>query len=316
MTVVISGTNGIQNVLGSAAAPAESNTTSSNTGLYFPTSTTLGLSTAGTNAVYIDASQNVGIGTTSPSTYGQLAVVGNSTGNLYEGAFVNLNSGSNTTKKVSISLSLSDTAATPKRVASILAYPDNVNVLTGGMTFNVRQADTDVSEAMRLDSSGNLLVGTTSALSGNTFKANSGAAATFSTATSTNFSLVYFNNGTYCGSITTNGSATAFNTSSDYRLKENVQPMTGALTKVALLKPVIYKWKINGADGEGFIAHELAEVFPDAVAGEKDAVDEDGNIKPQGIDTSFLVATLTAAIQEQQALITTLTARIEALEAR
>jgi len=67
MTVVISGSAGIQNVLGSAAAPAESNTTSSNTGMYFPTSTTLGFSTAGTNAVYIDASQNVGIGTSSPA---------------------------------------------------------------------------------------------------------------------------------------------------------------------------------------------------------------------------------------------------------
>jgi hypothetical protein len=171
-------------------------------------------------------------------------------------------------------------------------------------------------EVASIDSGGNFLVGTTSALSGNTFKANSGAAATFSTATSTNFSLVYFNNGTYCGSITTNGSATAFNTSSDYRLKENVQPMMGALTKIAALKPVTYKWKINGADGEGFIAHELAEIFPDAVAGEKDAVDENGDIKPQGVDTSFLVATLTAAIQEQQALITQLTDRIAALEAK
>jgi len=65
MTITLNGTTGIQNVLGSAAAPAESNTTNSNTGVYFPTSTTLGFSTAGTNAVYIDASQNVGVGTTS-----------------------------------------------------------------------------------------------------------------------------------------------------------------------------------------------------------------------------------------------------------
>jgi len=117
------------------------------------------------------------------------------------------------------------------------------------------------------------------------------------------------------GNIVVNVSSTAYNTSSDYRLKEAIAPMTGALAKVALLKPVTYKWKINGSDGEGFIAHELAEVCPHAVSGAKDAVDADGNPRYQGIDVSFLVATLTAAIQEQQALITSLTARIAALEA-
>ena len=90
--------------------------------------------------------------------------------------------------------------------------------------------------------------------------------------------------------------------------------MTGALAKVALLKPCTYKWKVDGSDGQGFIAHELAEVEAGCVTGEKDAVDEDGNPQYQGIDTSFLVATLTAAIQEQQTLITALTARITALE--
>ena len=91
--------------------------------------------------------------------------------------------------------------------------------------------------------------------------------------------------------------------------------MTGALAKVALLKPCTYKWKVDGSDGQGFIAHELAEVEAGCVTGEKDAVDADGNPQYQGIDTSFLVATLTAAIQEQQTLITALTARITALEA-
>ena len=66
MTVVISGSSGIQNVLGSAAAPSNTNGTSTNTGVYFPTSTTLGIATAGVNAVTVDASQNVGIGVTAP----------------------------------------------------------------------------------------------------------------------------------------------------------------------------------------------------------------------------------------------------------
>ena len=77
--------------------------------------------------------------------------------------------------------------------------------------------------------------------------------------------------------------------------------MTGALYKISALKPVTYTWKSTGEAGEGFIAHELQQICPDAVAGEKDAVDEGGNIKPQAIDTSFLVATLTAAIQELKA---------------
>jgi hypothetical protein len=79
-------------------------------------------------------------------------------------------------------------------------------------------------------------------------------------------------------------------------------------------KPVTYTWKADGSVGQGFIAHELQEVVPDCVTGEKDAVNEDGSIKPQGIDTSFLVATLTAAIQELSAKNDALEARVAALE--
>jgi hypothetical protein len=118
--------------------------------------------------------------------------------------------------------------------------------------------------------------------------------------------------GTIVGTISVTGSATAYNTSSDYRLKNTIAPMTGALAKVALLKPCTYKWNVDGSDGQGFIAHELAEVAPNCVTGEKDAVDAEGNPQYQGIDTSFLVATLTAAIQEQQAIINSLKARLDA----
>jgi hypothetical protein len=91
--------------------------------------------------------------------------------------------------------------------------------------------------------------------------------------------------------------------------------MSGALSKVAQLKPVTYTWKSTGTFGEGFIAHELQEVVPEAVTGTKDELKPDGSPKYQGIDTSFLVATLTAAIQEQQALIEDLKERVAALEA-
>jgi len=88
------------------------------------------------------------------------------------------------------------------------------------------------------------------------------------------------------------------------------------LAKVALLKPCTYKWNADGSDGEGFIAHELAEVVPQCVTGSKDGVDAEGSPKYQGMDTSFLVATLTAAIQEQQALITAQQAALESLTTR
>jgi hypothetical protein len=87
--------------------------------------------------------------------------------------------------------------------------------------------------------------------------------------------------------------------------------MTGALAKVSALKPVTYKWKDDQSASEGFIAHELAEVCPQAVVGTKDAVDEDGNPKYQGIDTSFLVATLTAAIQELKAEVDSLKSQLK-----
>ena len=104
--------------------------------------------------------------------------------------------------------------------------------------------------------------------------------------------------------------------------------MTGALATVSALKPVTYKWKSTGEESQGFIAHELQAVVPDCVTGEKDAVetiddvDAEGKVigtkevpKYQGIDTSFLVATLTAAIQELNAKVDAQAAEIQALKA-
>ena len=176
------------------------------------------------------------------------------------------------------------------------------------------------AESMRIDSSGNLLVNCTSTpsntVSGIRFVNPTSDTSRFSSGTvTTSTSHIQFLNGNgVVGDISTNGSATTFATSSDYRLKNTIAPMTGALAKVALLKPCTYKWNADGSNGQGFIAHELQEVVEGCVTGAKDAVDADGNPKYQGVDTSFLVATLTAAIQEQQALITQLTARITALE--
>ena len=118
------------------------------------------------------------------------------------------------------------------------------------------------------------------------------------------------------GNITSTLLATVYATASDYRLKENISPMTGALAVVEQLNPVTYDWKLNGASSNGFIAHELQAIFPEAVTGTKDAIDADGNPDYQAIDTSFLVATLTAAIKELKAQNDALTTRIAALEAK
>jgi len=181
------------------------------------------------------------------------------------------------------------------------------------------------TEFARIDSSGNLLVGTTSVIQSGKLSvlgaicsqtSGAGFSANLTTSTGDQFYFRTNSGANLAGYITCPTSTTTqYLSLSDYRLKDNIAPMNGALAAVLQLKPVTYTWKADGAKGQGFIAHELQEVVPDCVGGEKDAVDAEGNPQYQGIDTSFLVATLTAAIQEQQTLITALTARITALEA-
>jgi hypothetical protein len=189
---------------------------------------------------------------------------------------------------------------------------DTVAISTGG----TRRAG--------VDASGNLLVGTTSAIQGGKYSSsfdgqtvNGIVLQTTYTTAGTTFIRFVNSSGTAQGEISANATNTvAYSTSSDYRLKDNITPMSGALAKVAALKPVTYKWKADGSDGEGFIAHELQAVVPQCVTGEKDAVDKEGKPVYQGIDTSFLVATLAAAIQELMQQVETLKAKVTALEAR
>ena len=192
---------------------------------------------------------------------------------------------------------------------------------SGALRFTTRTNGGNPTERMRITSAGEVLINTTNSVDSGILQVaydsgvNNGII--FRTGgTGSQYAAIFRNGNGTVGSITTNASATAYNTSSDYRLKENITSITGALATVAQLKPVTYKWKTDGSDGQGFIAHELAEVVPDCVTGEKDAVDKDGKPVYQGVDTSFLVATLTAAIQEQQALIESLTERLTALEGK
>jgi len=142
---------------------------------------------------------------------------------------------------------------------------------------------------------------------------SSGIVITDQVSGSSNRNMVVFATGTFVGTnyaaITGNGTTVSYGTGSDYRLKANVQPLVNSTVKVKALKPCSYTWiKAPDTQNQGFLAHELAEVVPQAVVGEKDAVNADGSIKMQQVDLSYVIPLLTAALQEA-------IARIEALEA-
>ena len=338
MSIILNGDTGITTpgLTNTGTETIVNLTTTGNTTLGDATTDTL---TVGVTGIVKDASGNVGIGTASPSsllhvsssaaTNWQVRVSGTSASNFSAARFYN---------DVGSALDVGISGSTA-------SYGSSLGMI-GTATNNSLTFKTNDIERMRIDTSGNLLVGTTSTTLGSVGcqifgsgymqitrdanpalilkrGSNGGEIVTF-----------YDEGGTKRGYINVTTSATTYNTISDYRLKENIAPMTGALATVAQLNPVTYTWKSTGEQSQGFIAHELQALVPDCVTGEKDAVetveikDEDGNVTGteecpvyQGIDTSFLVATLTAAIQELKALvdtqastITALTARITALE--
>ena len=236
-------------------------TTTGADGGYMNFRTSASGSTTPTERMRIDSSGNVGIGTSSPSSFngtaGQIVLaVGTTSGNNG----VNVVSGTTSTG----SYMFSDSGGNDRGGFTYFHTSDTMTVKTAG------------SEAIRLDSSGSLLVGATTfggsglSLSSPNF---SGIISTFAGA-GTGFQMRFGNvtNGVV-GSITTTTSSTAFNTSSDYRLKENITDITDGITRLKLLNPSRFNF-IADADRtvDGFIAHETATVVPEAVTGEKDAM--------------------------------------------
>jgi hypothetical protein len=122
--------------------------------------------------------------------------------------------------------------------------------------------------------------------------------------------FAFYRDSTQVGNISVTSVLTTYNTTSDYRLKEDLQEFNG-LEKVQAIKVYDYKWKAQESRMNGVLAHELAEVLPYAVSGEKDEVDEKGNDKMQGVDYSKIVPILIKAIQEQQVQIDSLKNQIK-----
>jgi hypothetical protein len=325
-------------VAGTAALPAITTTGDTNTGMFFPAADTIAFAEGGAEVMRIDSSGKLFIGTTvTPDSSVSLLGMRQTGGDLSSTTVTRANA-----TGITVADSISPTNNYGNGIwfnsGALLAGIASARISTGNWGTDLRfythpTTTTNVDETyerMRIDSAGEFFIQCTGIdgdrpnVAGGTIKQTNGNTKVRVTSNGTAAFQFYSPGGgtSAVGSISVNASSVSYNTSSDYRLKENIAPMTGALEKITQLKPVTYTWKSDGSNGQGFIAHELQEVIPDCVTGEKDAVktytDEEGNEqtipKYQGVDTSFLVATLTAAIQEQQTIINDLKARITALE--
>ena len=268
--------------------------------------------TVDTNTLYVDSTNNrVGIGTSSPADPLQISHATTSRMRFSETTnSLTLNVGQWSAKNRIEGSGGSDLIISNYDASNPIAF------YTGSGGGNV--------ERMRIDSSGSLLAGktgldtTNAGLWINSNIANGYGRINFikgtSSGTGATASCGFYYNGTSVGTIVNTSTATAFNTSSDYRLKENVSPMSGSIDRLKQLKPSTWSWKLDGSHGEGFLAHEAQTVVPEAITGTHNEVDDDDNPVYQGIDQSKLVPLLTAALQEAITKIEDLETRIQTLE--
>jgi hypothetical protein len=256
--------------------------------------------TANTERMRIDSSGRVLIGQGSNIAHANLDDLQVGNGSSSNG--ITVYSGASEYGSVSFADGNSGTA----QYSGLIEYyhnDDSMRLYTGG------------TERMRILSTGQVSFGTSSPLAGSRIFTLASASTPYGlttqndATTGTMFVMVFHSNGaSNIGSITTTNTATAFNTSSDYRLKENIQPLENGLERLNNLKPVKFDWKEDGTSSEGFIAHEAQEVFSDAVSGEKDGEEM------QGMDYGRITPLLVKAIQEQQEEIEQLKSEIEALK--
>ena len=318
-TTAVSSTLAVDVPLGAVGTPSITFTGDLNTGVFSPGADTLALVTGGTNRVHVTSGGLVGIGTTSP---GGVLEAGAVSGAVTSGDLL-VTTGSTTAKVTIGRLSGTSSDNTSFRIRDRIDR-DVLTVDTNNFIYSQGG-----SERCRVDASGRLLVGTTNT---NPF-GNSVAGTVILSDGLINISrdgdyalavnrmnsdgqiILFGRNGSAVGNISVTTTATAYNTSSDYRLKENVTPIANGITRLLQLKPSQFNFKADPSHTvDGFLAHEAQAVVPECVTGEKDVVDADGNPVYQGIDQSKLVPLLTAALQEAISRIETLEARLSALE--
>ena len=322
MALNINGTTGISGVDGSASAPALQGT-DSNTGINFG-SDTVNINTGGSTKASISSVGKLTL--TSTETANSNPVVLNASGQAYFQVI------------------------TPNNTIGGFKFgdvdDDDVGAIKYGHGDNRMQFDVNASERIRIDSGGNVGIGTTqpnnadSADGGLQINPNlsSGApqvAWKRASTGNTSYAAAFTNGSTGVGSISYNNGGTSFNTSSDYRLKENVVALSDGITRLKTLKPYRFNFIVDADKTvDGFLAHEVTPVVPEAITGEKDATEnilynegetipsgkKVGDIKEtkpiyQGIDQAKLVPLLTAALQEAIAKIELLETKVAALEA-
>jgi len=270
---------------------------------------------ASTPRLTIDSSGNVGINRTSQDGV-LLDAEASSAGNIY-GLRIR-NRGQSAGSAVSAIWSLNrDGSDVNFPAASIKAIKEQnwttaPSTIDGAMIFETISNETS-SEKMRISSDGDLYVGCTSvpssSVSGFSVQDNAGKCyllqSTFTTGN--NIMTAYINPNGTVGGVYVSGSSTTYATSSDYRLKENVVEITGATDRLKQLKPSRFNFIADpNVTVDGFLAHEVQSVVPEAITGTHNEVDDDGNPVYQGIDQSKLVPLLVATIKELEARITAL----------
>jgi hypothetical protein len=287
MSLVLDGTNGLSEVDGSAATPAIRGT-DTNTGIFFPAADTIAFAEGGAEVARFDASGNMGLGTTSAAT--RLHVVSDSS---QVGRFIRNNTG-NASGGVDI--------GNNTRIWTL--YGDNSSLSFWDTTAGAERA--------RIDSSGNLLVGTTTTpAQGARFSADRpGGGNYFSFGPNNTNAFIVYNSAT-TGVFLVNG-ATAWSANSDERLKTEITSFENAAAKVCTLRAGTGRYLTDDetVSRSFLIAQDVQAVLPEAVDVQ---ADEQGTL---GLRYTDVVPLLVAAIQEQQAIITALTARVEALDAR
>jgi hypothetical protein len=270
--------------------------------------------TNNTERMRIDSSGNVGIGTSSPRTQTHILGTGQLTANITDsgnqGGTLTLSQNSNLTNSGGALLfaALNDSGNYKPQAGIKSLLSNGVGQGTGSLAFSIRatSGDTALTERMRIDSSGNLLVGGTTPTQDDSCTIDQDGIVTLArTSGSGRLMQTFKNGGTSVGTITTTNTSTAYNTSSDARLKDVTGSARG-LEVINELNPVSYNWKADGKADEGLIAQEVLDIVPNAVSGSEEEMYQ--------MDYSKLVVHLVAGIKEQQTIIDDLKTRIETLE--